>query len=80
MDWVKFNGVLKEVVDHYDEQDLASFLKGRLEIPDYKAQLLAERLNNICDFAGMVELAHRKNSISSIPRVEEKRANLIFMR
>jgi HJR/Mrr/RecB family endonuclease len=75
MNSVKFNGVLKEVVDHYNEQDLATFLKGRLKIPDYKAQLLAERLNNTFDFAGMVELANRKNSISSIPRIEEKKAN-----
>ena len=37
---MKFNGILKEIVDHYGEINVKSFLQSQLNLADYKAQLL----------------------------------------
>jgi restriction system protein len=44
MEVVRFNGLLGEILDGYDSIDLVKFLGQRLNIPEYKARALAERI------------------------------------
>jgi HJR/Mrr/RecB family endonuclease len=41
---LKFNGLLKEIVEGYRNIDLAEFLQRKLQIPEYKAKELAIRI------------------------------------
>jgi HJR/Mrr/RecB family endonuclease len=44
MEFVKFDGLLKDILENYPSVDLVRFLQQRFSIPEYKAKLLAERI------------------------------------
>jgi len=46
MEYVKFSGLLKEILDDYSSIDLIKFLEQRLKIPMYKAKELADRIEH----------------------------------
>lgn len=72
---IKFSGVLKEVVDNNKGQDLIAFLGNKLNIPHYKAKILAERLNCDFDLAGLSKLELRQTSLRMPREVAEKKTN-----
>ncbi len=49
MEFVKFSGLLKDILENYSSIDLTDFLQHRLNIEKYKAQLLAERIERKFD-------------------------------
>jgi HJR/Mrr/RecB family endonuclease len=65
MEQVKFNGLLDEILDDYESIDLVKFLEQRLRIPEYKAKVLAERIEGNFNFKMLHEL--RKIEISLKP-------------
>lgn len=44
MGYLKFNGVLEEIIEKYPNLDLIDFLQNKLQLPDYKAEELASRI------------------------------------
>jgi restriction system protein len=44
MNTLKFNGVLAEIKERYPDIDLTRFLQEKLQLPDYKAEQLATRI------------------------------------
>jgi HJR/Mrr/RecB family endonuclease len=44
MRYLKLNGVLEEIIKRYPNIDIADFLQEKLQIPDYKAEELATRI------------------------------------
>jgi hypothetical protein len=44
MDNLKFNGVLEEIKNRYPNIDLKQFLQQKLQLPYYKAEELAARI------------------------------------
>jgi HJR/Mrr/RecB family endonuclease len=44
MGYLKFNGVLEEIIEKYPNLDLIDFLQKKLQLPDYKAEELASRI------------------------------------
>ncbi len=48
MSYLKLNGVLEEIMKRYPNIDIADFLQEKLQIPDYKAEELAARIEKEC--------------------------------
>jgi HJR/Mrr/RecB family endonuclease len=49
VDFLKFNGVLQEIVERYPNINIAMFLREELRLPDFKAEELAARIEkNYC--------------------------------
>ena len=48
MTYFKLNGVIKEIIKRYPNIDIADFLQEKLQIPDYKADELASRIEKEC--------------------------------
>jgi len=48
MSYLKLNGVLEEIIKRYPNIDIADFLQKKLQIPDYKAEELAARIEKEC--------------------------------
>jgi HJR/Mrr/RecB family endonuclease len=44
MGFLRFNGVLEEIIEKYPNLDLIDFLQKKLQLPDYKAEELASRI------------------------------------
>ena len=44
MSYLKLNGVVEEIIKRYPNIDIADFLQEKLQIPDYKAEELAARI------------------------------------
>jgi HJR/Mrr/RecB family endonuclease len=44
MDYLKFSGVLQEIIENYPDIDITEFLQQKLHIPQYKAVVLANRV------------------------------------
>jgi hypothetical protein len=63
MEQVKFNGLLGEILDSYDGIDLVKFLEQRLNIPEYKAKVLAERIEGNFNFKMLYELRKRDQEL-----------------
>ena len=65
--FTKFTGLLKEIIDDYPT-DLPWFLETNLQIPDYKAKELAERLER--NFNLRIHSEIRQNRIDFSPKSE----------
>jgi HJR/Mrr/RecB family endonuclease len=48
MRYLKLNGVVQEIVNRYPNIDIEDFLQDKLQIPDYKAEELAARIEKEC--------------------------------
>ena len=70
MRYLKFNGVLEEVLERYPEIDLVGYLQQKLEIPEFKAKELAARIEkDYCDeVSGKVKQNLEKPIILERPR------------
>jgi len=74
MDQVRFNGLLGEILDSYGNIDLVKFLGQRLNIPEYKARILAERIEANFNLKTLCELRKRNFELGTI-RNESKEEN-----
>ena len=51
MNHLKFSGILAEILERYPNIDISEFLQQELQIPLYKAEELAARIENYCQKA-----------------------------
>jgi hypothetical protein len=72
--YLKFNGVLEEVLDRYPDIDLVRFLEQKLQIPDYKAKELAVRIEK--DYCGEILGKVKQNLEKPIILDEPKKLKL----
>ena len=78
MDHVKFSGLLKEVVDNYSSIDLVKFLEQRLNIPEYKAKELAERMECNFNLKTISEIRKKRLEFSVLKEIEAKGSEIKF--
>jgi len=71
MENVKFNGLLGEILDRYGNIDLVQFLEKRLDIPEYKAKALAERIEGNFNLKTAYELKEKSQELR--PRGNEEK-------
>ena len=55
MQYPKFNGILKEIIEQYPDVDITGFLQDRLQIPIDKAEELAARIEKECNLKAVGE-------------------------
>lgn len=63
LDYVKFNGLLEEILEKYPGISLTTFLQHKLQIPEYKAEELAAR----------IEKEFKPEATSKMKQIKEKR-------
>jgi len=71
MENVKFNGLIGEILNCYGNIDLVQFLEKRLDIPEYKARILAERIESNFNLKTAYELKERSQELR--PRENEEK-------
>lgn len=64
MVFMKYNGLLKEIVENYSSIDLVNFIEERLDIPRHKAEELARRIEANFDLKTVFEINQKKQEFS----------------
>lgn len=76
MEHVKFHGLLREILDCYNDTDLVQFLEKRLNLQEYKARALAERIQSNFNLKTIYELREKSQELSSRESEEKEGAGL----
>lgn len=82
MVFMKYSGLLKEIVENYSSIDLVRFIEERLNIPKYKAEELARRIEANFDLKIAFEISQKKQEFSvqneSLPERQQVRGINIY--